>query len=280
MAPPGFNRWRVPPASWPSICASARSTPGAFSTRNWSSVHGVVASAADDWTLSEVVWVFTVAIVFLGLSAAFAGKWLERVGPRTVGTVAALCWGGGLILGGVGICLHKLGSCSMRLWRDRRLRAGPGLRLAGQHVDPLVSRPARHGDGPGDHGLRRRSDDRRALERSPDAGVLSRRRNTWAARRKCKLTHGRRPAHGPGRRPAAPGGRVWAATRWRNCWCPNPRACTSSAPAATASAETFLVLGTVYALVMLAAALSFRIPAPDWRPAGWTPPDRVDRPGG
>ena len=52
-------------------------------------LRGVATSAADDWTLDEVVWVFTVAIVFLGLSAAVAGKWLERVGPRVVGTVSA-----------------------------------------------------------------------------------------------------------------------------------------------------------------------------------------------
>ena len=43
---------------------------------------GVVAPAADDWNLSNVVWIFSVAIVCLGLAAAFAGKWLEEVGPR------------------------------------------------------------------------------------------------------------------------------------------------------------------------------------------------------
>ena len=64
---------------------------------------GVVASAADDWVLSDVVWIFTVAIVFLGLSAAFAGKWLEEVGPRAVGVVAACCWGGGYVVGALGI---------------------------------------------------------------------------------------------------------------------------------------------------------------------------------
>src|SRR5262249_13026236 len=47
-------------------------------------------------------------IVFLGLSAAVAGKWLERVGPRLVGTVSALCWGGGFFLGGLGILTHQL----------------------------------------------------------------------------------------------------------------------------------------------------------------------------
>ena len=54
------------------------------------------------------IWIFTVAIVFLGLSAAVAGKWLEDVGPRMVGTVAALCWGGGFLIGGLGILLHQL----------------------------------------------------------------------------------------------------------------------------------------------------------------------------
>jgi len=39
------------------------------------------------------------------------------------------------------------------------------------------------------------------------------------------------------------------------------------------AAETFLVLGTTYLVAMLAAALSFRVPAPDWHPPGWTPPE-------
>ena len=46
--------------------------------------------------------------MFLGLSAALAGKWLEDVGPRKVGTVAAACWGGGYLVGGLGIYLHEL----------------------------------------------------------------------------------------------------------------------------------------------------------------------------
>jgi hypothetical protein len=38
-------------------------------------------------------------------------------------------------------------------------------------------------------------------------------------------------------------------------------------------AATFVVLGIGYFLVMLAAALTYRLPAPDWKPAGWTLPD-------
>ena len=108
LAPVGYNRWLVPPASIAiHLCIGS---VYAWSNFNGplTKVRGVLASAPDDWTLGQVVWVFTVAIVCLGLSAAFAGKWLERVGPRAVGTVAACCWGGGFLAGSLGIWLHQL----------------------------------------------------------------------------------------------------------------------------------------------------------------------------
>src|SRR5690606_28583394 len=108
VAGPGFNRWLVPPASVAiHLCIG--------SVYAWSiynpplmRVFGVVTPAAEDWSLGNVVWIYTVAIVFLGLSAAVAGKWLEEVGPRKVGVVAACCWGGGYLLGGLGILTHQL----------------------------------------------------------------------------------------------------------------------------------------------------------------------------
>src|SRR5688500_20366237 len=103
IAPPGFNRWRVPPASVAiHLCLGSVYAWSIFNpplTR----LEGVVASAARDWTLAQASRTFVVAIVFLGLSAALAGKWLERVGPRTVGLLAAVCWGGGFLLGAAGI---------------------------------------------------------------------------------------------------------------------------------------------------------------------------------
>jgi MFS family permease len=95
VAKDGFNRWKVPPASIAiHLCIGS---VYAWSIFNPPLVKqfGVVAPAPGDWSLSSVVWIFSVAIVFLGLSAAFAGKWLEEVGPRMVGVVAAFCWGGG-----------------------------------------------------------------------------------------------------------------------------------------------------------------------------------------
>ncbi|OZI62352.1 OFA family MFS transporter [Bordetella genomosp. 11] len=36
--------------------------------------------------------------------------------------------------------------------------------------------------------------------------------------------------------------------------------------------ETFLTLAVVYAVFMIAGALSYRVPAANWKPEGWTPP--------
>ena len=108
IAPTGYNRWRVPLASVAiHLCIGS---VYAWSIYNppLTRIQGVVASSADDWSLSAVVWVFTVAIVSLGLAAAFAGKWLEEAGPRKVGVVAALCWGGGYLVGAIGILTHQL----------------------------------------------------------------------------------------------------------------------------------------------------------------------------
>ena len=44
----------------------------------------------------------------LGISAALWGGWLEHAGPRKAGLIAALCWGGGLMLGGYGVSIHQL----------------------------------------------------------------------------------------------------------------------------------------------------------------------------
>jgi MFS family permease len=51
--------------------------------------------------------VFSCAIVFLGLSAAAFGAWLERVGPRRAMFTSACCFGGGFLVGAAGIATHQ-----------------------------------------------------------------------------------------------------------------------------------------------------------------------------
>ncbi len=69
---------------------------------------GITQPAAGDWKLTTLGWIFTLAIVFLGLSAAFAGRWLEEAGPRKVGVVSACCWGGGFLLSALGVHIHQI----------------------------------------------------------------------------------------------------------------------------------------------------------------------------
>lgn len=71
-------------------------------------VIGITGSAPEDWKLTTLGWIFSLAIVFLGLSAAFGGKWLEKVGPRLTMFVAACCFGGGFYISALGVYLHQI----------------------------------------------------------------------------------------------------------------------------------------------------------------------------
>ena len=110
VAKPGFSRWLVPPAA---LCVHlCIGQAYAFSVFNlpMTKLIGITESAPDDWKLTELGWIFSIAIVFLGLSAAFAGTWLDRVGPRKAMFTAALCFGGGFLISALGVYLHHSGS--------------------------------------------------------------------------------------------------------------------------------------------------------------------------
>ena len=48
---------------------------------------------------------YSTALVLLGLSAAFGGPWVERRGPRVAAAAAAIFFGSGLLIGGLGLAL-------------------------------------------------------------------------------------------------------------------------------------------------------------------------------
>lgn len=108
VANAGFNRWMVPPAALSVHLCIGQAY--AFSVFNdpLTRVLGITASAADDWKLTELGWIFSLAIVFLGLSAAVGGKWLEKVGPRLTMAVAACCFGSGFWISALGVALHQI----------------------------------------------------------------------------------------------------------------------------------------------------------------------------
>jgi MFS family permease len=104
----GYNRWMVPPAALSVHLCIGQAY--AFSVFNGplARLVGITSPAPDDWKLTTLGWVFSLAIVFLGLSAAFGGKWLEKVGPRLTMLVAACCFGGGFWISALGVYLHEI----------------------------------------------------------------------------------------------------------------------------------------------------------------------------
>ncbi|MDH5565546.1 MAG: OFA family MFS transporter [Myxococcales bacterium] len=275
IAGPGFNRWLVPPASVAiHLCIGS---VYAWSIFNPALIRlfGVVAPAADDWSLSDVVWIFTVAIVFLGLSAAFAGKWLEEVGPRAVGVVAALCWGGGFLIGGLGIALHQLwliylgygviGGCGLGLgyvspvstlirWFPDRRGMAAGMAIMGFGGGAMIGAPLK------DWLIK-------TFYSAPDyLGPLA---------QVDLVTHaGRRFARVAGELREAT---VIGANDVASMIVPGPEGVYLANTGTVGVAQTFVALGLIYFAVMLIAAFSYRLPAPGWKPEGWTAPDEAHR---
>ncbi|HEY2684503.1 MAG TPA: OFA family MFS transporter [Steroidobacteraceae bacterium] len=108
IAEPGFNRFQVPTAALSVHLAIGQVY--AFSTFNipLTKILGIDHSAPGDWKATQVVWIFSIAIAFLGASAAFFGPWVERAGPRKSMFTAALCFGGGFLVSALGVKLHQL----------------------------------------------------------------------------------------------------------------------------------------------------------------------------
>ena len=275
VAPPGFNRWRVPPASIAiHLCIGS---VYAWSIFNPALIRelGVVGASASDWSLSSVVWIFSVAIVFLGLAAAVAGKWLERVGPRCVGVTAAILWGGGFLIGSAGVAFHQLwliylgygmlGGCGLGLgyvspvstlirWLPDRRGLATGLAIMGFGGGAMIGAPVNEAL-------------LKTFFKAPDyVGA--------AADLSMKTEQGKRFVQMDG--------------DWKEAVVAT-QADIAKLPVTnlqegvylvgtgnTGAAGTFLTLGLVYFAVMMVAAFSYRVPEEGWRPRGWSPPSGND----
>jgi MFS family permease len=108
VAPPGFSRWMVPPAALAIHLCIGQAY--AFSVFNlpMTKLLGISQAAPDDWKLTQLGWIFSIAIFFLGGSAAVLGRWVEEGGPRRAMVAAALCFGGGFLVAALGVSLHQL----------------------------------------------------------------------------------------------------------------------------------------------------------------------------
>jgi MFS family permease len=108
VAKPGFNRWLVPPAALAIHLSIGQAYAFSVFKLPLTKVLGITEPLAADWKQTQLAWIFTIAIVFLGLSAAVFGRWLEHAGPRKSGVVAACCWGLGFLISAAGVKLHNI----------------------------------------------------------------------------------------------------------------------------------------------------------------------------
>jgi len=270
IAAPGFNRWKVPPASIAiHLCIGS---VYAWSIYNppLTRLFGVVNSSSSDWSLQDVTWIFSVAIVFLGLAAALAGHWLDKVGPRLMGTAAAVLWGGGYLIGGLGIFTHQLwllyfgygvlGGCGLGLgyvspvstlikWFPDRRGMATGMAIMGFGGGAMIGAPLK------------RYFIQSFYEAPEYLGTVDQVSLITEA--------GRRFVDRAGEQLEVV---VVGANELAGMLVPGPEGVYVVGTGSAGVAETFIVLGILYFIVMLIASFSYRVPAEDWRPEGWTPP--------
>jgi MFS family permease len=213
--------------------------------------------------------------VFLGLSAAIAGKWLENVGPRTVGAVAALCWGGGYLVGSVGVLSHQLwlvylgygviGGCGLGLgyvspvstlirWFPDRRGMATGMAIMGFGGGAIIGAPLKR------YLITTFYDAPQYLGAVDQVSLV-----TEAGRRFAEVAGGLREVVVVGTNDIAA------------MLVPGPAGVYVVGTGDAGVAQTFVTLGLGYFVVMLIAAFSYRLPPAGWRPAGWTPPDEAHR---
>jgi MFS family permease len=215
VAGPGYNRWLFPPAALAvHMCIGQ---VYAFSVFNipLSKLIGITEPAPGDWSLTEIVWIFNIAIIFLGLAAALFGKWVERSGPRKTMLVSALCFCSGFAVSALGVNLHNL----WLLYLGYGVLGGIGLGIG--YISPVSTLLKWFPDRPGmATGMAIMGFGGGAMIGSPLAVALMKHYHTDTS---------------------------------------------------LGIGQTFLVMGAIYFCLMLFGVLTARVPAPNWKPDGWTP---------
>jgi len=217
VAGPGYNRWLIPPAALAIHLAIGQAYAfSVFDKPLGALISGDVAKpAAADWTPGQISWTFSIAIVLLGLSAAIFGKWLERVGPRKAMLASSLCFGGGFLIGSLGVHLHSLAL----LYFGYGFVGGIGLGIG--YISPVST-------------------------------LIK-----WFPDRKGVATGMAIMGFGGGAMIGSPlANNLMAHFK-------------DSAPQGVA--PTFIVMGLIYLVFMQFGVWTIRVPADDWKPAGYVP---------
>lgn len=146
VASKNYNRWLVPPAAlavhlcigmaygfsvyWLPMSKLIGQQQSLFCPATMSFWQLLITDACD-WKIAQLGWIYTLFFIFLGCSAALWGSWLEKVGPRVVGIIAACCWCGGLLIASLGVFIHQL----WLLWLGAGVIGGIGLGLG--YISPV-----------------------------------------------------------------------------------------------------------------------------------------------
>ena len=216
VARSNYNRWLIPPAALAThLCIGQVYALSVFNLPLTKEI-GITHSVPGDWKLTQLGWIFTIAIFVLGASAALFGKWVQTEGPRKSGLLAAICWSSGFLVGALGIHIHQL----WLVYLGYGVIGGCGLGIG--YITPVSTLIAWFPDRRGmATGLAIMGFGGGALIASPLSDVL--------------MKH-------------------------------------FASPTSTGVAATWLVLGLGYFVMMTAGAFGYRVPAPDWKPAGFREP--------
>jgi MFS family permease len=216
IAKPGFSRWMVPPAALcVHLCIGQAYALSVFNLP-MTKLLGITQSTPDDWKLTELGWIFSIAMVFLGGSAAVFGRWVEEGGPRRAMFTAGCLWAGGFFLSAVGVYSHTL----WLIYVGYGVFGGCALGIG--YISPVSTLIKWFPDRPGmATGM--------AIMGFGGGAFIASPLSVWLMGKFTTATH-------------------------------------------IGVMETFMVMGAIYFCFMMVGAAIVRIPAPGWKPEGYTPP--------
>lgn len=215
IAPPGYNRWKVPIAALSIHLCIGQIYAFSVFNQPLTKVIGITESVPGDWKLTTLGWIFSIALFFLGASAATFGKWMERVGPRMAMLASALCFACGFMISSLGIHLHQI----WLLYLGSGVIGGIGLGLG--YISPVSTLIKWFPDRPGmATGM--------AIMGFGGGGMIASPLSVYLMKQ-------------------------------------------FSSETSVGVAQTFLVMGCLYFIIMMFGAVIVRVPAEDWKPKGFDP---------
>ena len=218
IAPPGYNRWLVPPAALAVHLSIGQAYAFSVFKLPLTKTLGITHAAPNDWSQPQLAWIFSIAIFFLGASAAVFGRWVERVGPRKTMFTAALCFGGGFLVSALGVLFHQL----WLIYLGYGVIGGCGLGLG--YISPVST----------------------LIKWFPD-----------------------RPGMATGMAIMGFGGGAFIGSNLSLFLMDHFKSAAS-----TGVAQSFAAMGIIYFCFMVFGAVIVRVPADDWKPAGYQAPTR------